>query len=162
MVEIRPARTAAEFEAARALLSEYAQMRGVFTCFEREARHHREMEEIEAAYGPPGGVFLLAWAAGEAAGCIALRDLGGGACEMKRLYVRPAHRGRGLGRVLAEAVVAEARRLGYTLMRLDTLPWMREAHALYRSMGFREIPPYHDRGQPGELYMEMPLAAAVR
>ncbi|MEK6712076.1 MAG: GNAT family N-acetyltransferase [Nitrospinota bacterium] len=158
MLQIGPMTTDADLAAARALIDEYAQMRGVEACFDRAERHHKEMAELPVLYSPPGGAFFLAWDEGRPAGCIGLRDLGGSICEMKRLYVRPLFRGRGIGRQLAGRLVEEARRMGFSRMRLDTLAWMKEAHALYRSMGFREIPPYHDRGQPGELFMELALS----
>ena len=157
MLRIDPMTSGADLETARELLGEYARLRDVFTCFDRAGRHHKEMAELRDLYSPPSGAFFLAREEGRPAGCIGLRDLGGGVCEMKRLYVRDAFRGRGIGRRLAERLVGEARRMGFRLMRLDSLAWMKEAHALYRSMGFREIPAYHDRGQPGEIFMELDL-----
>jgi len=158
VLRIEPMTTDADVEAAGALLEEYARTRDVFVCFDRAERHHHEVAGLRSLYGPPGGAFFLARAESEPAGCIGLRDLGDGACEMKRLFVRPGFRGRGIGRRLAERLVGEARRMGFARMRLDSLAWMKEAHALYRSMGFRDIPAYHDRGQPGELFMELDLS----
>lgn len=102
-------------------------------------------------------VILLARVDGEIAGCVALKPLDDGACEMKRLYVRPAARGTGAGRALAEAIVGEARRLGYRTMRLDTLSTMGAARALYLSLGFREVGRYNDNPVPGVLFFELEL-----
>jgi ribosomal protein S18 acetylase RimI-like enzyme len=107
----------------------------------------------------PGGydAILLARDGDEVVGCVALRALEDGACEMKRLYVRPAGRGSGAGRALAEAIVEEARRLSYRTMRLDTLPTMGAAQALYRSLGFAETERYNDNPVPGVLFFERAL-----
>jgi len=118
-----------------------------------------ELEELASRYGPPGGAaFLAVDEPGHAIGVVALKDLGDRICEMKRLYIEPAARGTGAGRVLAEAIVAEGRRLGYRLMRLDTNPAvMPEAGALYESMGFVDIPAYNDNPIPGIRFMELAL-----
>jgi ribosomal protein S18 acetylase RimI-like enzyme len=107
----------------------------------------------------PGGydAILLARAGQGIVGCVALRSLGDGVCEMKRLYVRPADRGSGAGRALAEAIVDEARRRGYRTMRLDTLPTMGAAQSLYRSLGFAETERYNDNPVPGVLFFELDL-----
>ena len=113
-------------------------------------------EELAAL---PGGyeALLVARLDGEVMGCVALKDLAGGACEMKRLYVRPAERGSGAGRALVEASIARARQLGYPTMRLDTLPTMDAARSLYLSLGFRPIERYNDNPIPGVLFFELKL-----
>jgi putative acetyltransferase len=113
----------------------------------------RELAELPGAYAPPHGALLLA----RGAGCVGLRPIDETTCELKRLYVRPSARGSGLGRRLAEAVVAEARRLGYEEMRLDTVPGMDSAQSLYERLGFREIPPYRPNPIPGARFLELQL-----
>jgi ribosomal protein S18 acetylase RimI-like enzyme len=153
-VEIRPALGAEDVSAARDLFEEYARSLPFgldFQDFEEELR------SLPGEYAPPRGRILLAWVDGELAGCVALRPWDEERCEMKRMYARPRFRGRGAGRALAEAVMAEARAIGYRWMRLDTVPGMDAALALYRSLGFHEIPAYRHNPIPGAVYLEAAL-----
>ncbi|MCY3825095.1 MAG: GNAT family N-acetyltransferase [Nitrospinae bacterium] len=154
MPEFIIAKTEEDYREARVLLREYEAASEVDLCFQG---FEEEVEALERVYGPPGGRFLLMRAGDDTAGCVALRDLGNKICEMKRLYLRPGFRGRGLGRRSAERIVHEAREMGYAAMRLDTLPTMQEAITLYCSMGFREISPYTKNPVEGALFMEMGL-----
>jgi ribosomal protein S18 acetylase RimI-like enzyme len=154
-IVIRQAQTSAEIAQIRGLFLEYAQSLGFSLCFQN---FDKELESLPGDYVPPNGRLLLAEFDRELAGCGALRRLDEEACEMKRLYVRPKFRGKGLGRALAEKLISEARAIGYRRMRLDTVePVMKTAVAMYREMGFREIEPYCQNPIAGALYMELAL-----
>jgi GNAT superfamily N-acetyltransferase len=153
--KLRPALGPADWDLARALFRAYAAEADAECCFEG---FEAELAAIDRRYAPPEGRLLLAFSDGEPAGCGAFRALGDGAAEGRRLYVWPASRGLGLGRALVRALVDEARLAGLRAFRLETLPGkMSAAAALYRELGFREIPPYVPRPVTGALYMELPL-----
>ena len=144
-----------EIEQIRGLFIEYGQSLKFSLCFQS---FDEELKSLPGAYGPPSGKLLLAQVAGHAAGCIALRKLGAGVCEMKRLYVRPEDRGVGLGRILVHRLIEDARALGYQRMRLDTIQSaMNDAVALYRRIGFQEIAPYSSIPIESALWMELAL-----
>lgn len=147
-VAIRPA-GAADLATVRALFVEYARSLSFDLCFQN---FEQELAGLPGKYAPPGGCILLAESGAEALGVIALRPLDPGACEMKRLYVRSPARGTGLGARLARAVIAEAEKLGYREMRLDTHETMQAAIGLYKALGFAEIPAYGGDAVPGLHY----------
>ncbi len=139
----------------RTLMLEYAQSLGVsleYQGFEEELR------ELPGPYAPPRGVLLIAWHGTDAIGCVGVRPAGDRVAELKRLYVRTSGRGLGAGRALTVAALEFAGEAGYTSMRLDTLPQMEQAQALYRSLGFREIDAYRFSPVPGTRFMEITLA----
>jgi ribosomal protein S18 acetylase RimI-like enzyme len=155
-VAVRPADSAGDLAQARALFVEYAAGLGVDLAFQS---FDEELAGLPGDYAPPGGRLLLAWAGDVVVGCGALRALAGDACEMKRLYVRPAARGLGVGTALVNRLIELGRRLGYARMRLDTLPTMREAIALYEALGFRPIAPYRYNPVPGSRFLELDLTS---
>jgi GNAT superfamily N-acetyltransferase len=140
---------------ARELFQEYAQSLGVNLCFQN---FEQELAGLPGHYARPDGRLLLAEYDGQLAGCVALHKWEDGVCEMKRLYLRPSFRGKGLGRAIAEKIIAEARSIGYRRMRLDTIePLMKDAVEMYRKLGFREIAPYRSNPIAGAMYMELQL-----
>jgi ribosomal protein S18 acetylase RimI-like enzyme len=153
-VRILQAVSPEQWQAARTLVEEYAASLGVDLSFQDFAH---EIEQLTREYGPPDGAFLLAEDDGDYLGCVALRRFEGRAGEIKRLYVRPAGRGRGLGRTLANTVIAAGRERGYERLLLDTLPSMSEARALYQALGFRETTPYRFNPIAGTAFLELRL-----
>jgi len=152
---LRQAESPAQIAQTRELFLEYADSLAFSLCFQS---FDQELAGLPGDYAPPDGRLLLAEYRDQLAGCVALHKLESGICEMKRLYLRPQLRGRGVGRALAETVIAEARAIGYRKMRLDTVePVMPNAVAMYRRLGFVEIEPYRANPIAGALYMELTL-----
>jgi ribosomal protein S18 acetylase RimI-like enzyme len=155
MPTIHPAQGDDDLAAARRLFRAYVASLDFALDFQDV---DRELRALPGPYAPPDGVILLAEVDGTAVGVVALKPLDeDGVCEMKRLFVRPDRRGRGLGRALGEAVLDAARHRGYDVMRLDTVASMTAARALYRSLGFEERPPYYDNPLDDVVYMERSL-----
>ena len=154
-MEIFQANSQEDFDRARTLFEEYAAGLGISLCFQN---FDDEMKSLPGKYAPPDGRLLLATEGAELAGCIALRKLAPSVCEMKRLFVRPAFRSHGLGKVLVDAIIDEARNIGYEHMRLDTLPGLMDrAIALYQSIGFIDIEPYYPNPVAGAKFMQLDL-----
>jgi ribosomal protein S18 acetylase RimI-like enzyme len=140
---------------AESLFLEYASS----LTFDLSFQHfEEEMRTFPLQYSSPTGCLLLAYEGEKAVGCVGLRKLDERVCEMKRLYVRPEFQGHGIGRALALRIIEEGRRLGYACMRLDTVPSMHAAIAMYRKLGFKQIPQYRDNPVPGALFFELQLS----
>ena len=157
MAEISRCRTESDFVIARQVVEEYAAWLDMDLGFQD---FEAELEGFSSVYGPPRGVFLLAWVDGEPAGGVGMRELGAGVCEMKRLFVYDRFRGCGLGRRLCAALVGEASRMGYTRMRLDTVARLAAANRLYERMGFSDTGAYRYNPDPTARYMELRLGQA--
>jgi GNAT superfamily N-acetyltransferase len=157
-VQLLTPESSVQFEATRAIFREYAAGLGVDLCFQN---FEAELATLPGDYAAPAGQLLLAYVDGQLAGCGALRPLAdvdyANACEMKRLFVRPGFRRFGLGRLLAQALLDEARGAGYSAMLLDTLDDMEAARELYATLGFEEIPPYYFNPIPGAHYLKADL-----
>ena len=154
-MQVLAAHPAPHLPAVREIFTEYASSIEIDLCFQS---FDRELADLPGKYAPPEGRLFLALENGLPAGCIALRKIEEGVCELKRLYVRPAFRVGGIGRKLSDAVITAAREIGYERMRLDTLSSMKEAIALYKSLGFRRIAPYYDNPSGSAVFMELKLA----
>jgi len=148
------AATSPEWDEARRLVREYAAALNVDLSFQN---FDDELQHFATEYAPPGGAFILAEEAGQYLGCIGLRRLSADSGEIKRLYIVPASRGRGLGRVLVERIIAVARELGYRSVLLDTLPFMKEAQALYLSLGFQPTSAYRFNPIEGSAFLRLDL-----
>lgn len=153
-MRVVPAETEGQMAVARSLIEEYAGSLEIDLDFQG---FREEVARFPRGYSPPEGTVLLAYEGEEVSGVVALRRQSPSVCEMKRLYVRPKFRGRGVGRALSEELIRTATRLGYAKMRLDTLPTMDAAIGLYRALGFREIPPYRYNPVTGAHFMELDL-----
>jgi putative acetyltransferase len=154
-MKVTHARIPDDMDEVRRIFREYEEFLGVDLCFQG---FEEEVANLPGAYAPPRGTLLLAVEGSDIIGCVALRAIDEALCEMKRLYVRPNCRGRGIGRVLAETVIEEAKRIGYARMCLDTLETLRAAIALYESLGFRRRVPYYHNPLPGVVYWELDLS----
>lgn len=154
MLRILRVNTKQEIDLARDLFLEYADSLDFDLSFQD---FQKEVEQLPGEYAHPAGCLLLAWYDSEVAGCVALRRISKEICEMKRLFVRPKFRGNGIGKALSTAIIEDARRTGYKRMRLDTVPAMKSAIALYESLGFKEIEPYRYNPIQGAKFMELNL-----
>jgi len=153
MLQILQAESSEHIQTVRELFREYESWLGMDLCFQG---FDEELQTLPGRYEPPDGRLYIASADEKAAGCIGMRKLEDGICEMKRLYLRSAFRGQGIGNALIEKLINEARSAGYKRMRLDTHPpKMGKAVGLYESYGFRQIPPYYDNPNPDVLFMEL-------
>lgn len=153
-IEYLTAGTAHDYGEARILFREYAESLDFSLDFQD---FDEELSNLSAEYAYPGGCIILAFDGKNAAGCVALRELGDGICEMKRLFVRPAYRGQGIGRALSVKIIDVARKKGYKKMRLDTMASMNEAISIYGKLGFRTIPAYRFNPIRGALFFELHL-----
>jgi putative acetyltransferase len=143
-----------QLELVRELFKEYVESLGFDLDFQN---FDKEYAELPGEYAPPHGCLFLAFYGKKIAGCVALRKFSKGICEMKRLYVRSEFRGKGIGKRLSTVIIKKAREIGYRAMRLDTIPTMKEANALYKMLGFKKITPYRYNPIHGALFMELNL-----
>lgn len=154
-MKIVVAETKEQWKLVRVLLKEYAASVALSGCWHNTLK--AEIEALPGPYAPPDGCLLLAYLEEQPAACVAYKRIGEDACQMKRLYVRPSFRGKGIGRQLVNALMAHARQAGYTKMRLDTTPSMEAAIALYHSLGFQDIPADQSDTEGCALFMERKL-----
>jgi putative acetyltransferase len=154
MLKILDAEKEVNLEAVRKLFKEYSDSLNFELCFQN---FDEELANLPGQYVPPSGCVLLAMYQDQSAGCVAIRRIDEGVCEMKRLYVRPQFRRQGIGRALADTVIERAKKAGYSRMRLDTAPTMDAAKELYTSLGFRKISPYRYNPLKGAVFMELTL-----
>jgi ribosomal protein S18 acetylase RimI-like enzyme len=159
MLKIYQVETDEDIEVTRSLLAEYLASREFEeSIFPEEVQAFQmQLSELPAEFAPPKGCLFLAMYGEQPAGCVGLRDLGDAICEMKRLYVKPEFRGLKIGRKLMESIITEARTIGYSAIRGDTIPSMQAAKTLYISLGFKEIEPYRYNPIEGVMFMELKL-----
>lgn len=157
MLKIIQAKSGENLEQAKMLFVEYADSLGFDLAFQD---FERELVNLAEHYAPPDGCLLLAQVESQAVGCVGMKRFSQNICEMKRLYVRPKFRGRGIGRALAEAIIEKARKIGYNLMRLDMVLPRDAAMKLYLSLGFRDIEPYRYNPIEGTVFMELNLVGS--
>jgi len=155
MLKISCVQTLRDLELTKELFTEYADSLRFDLCFQN---FEEELANLPGDYAPPEGCLLLALYQNQVAGCVGMKQFSDEICEMKRLYVRPQFRSLGIGRALAQAIIQKARKSGYSLMRLDTVPSMEVARTLYSSLGFRDIKPYRYNPIEGAVFMELKLA----
>jgi putative acetyltransferase len=160
MLKIFPVETGEDIELVKKLLAEYLASREFEdSIFPEEVQaFQKQLSELPAEFAGPSGCLLIAMYREQPAGCVGLRDLGDDICEMKRLYVKPEFRGLKIGRKLAEAIIAEAKKIGYSRIRADTVGSMKTAMALYMSLGFNQIEPYRYNPIEGAVFIELELA----
>jgi len=154
MINIVEANTKELIEQAKELIREYAQSLEFDLAFQD---FNKEMEDFPGQYASPKGCLYIVLDENQPIGCVALRDLGQGICEMKRLYVKPNFRGQKVGKLLAEIVIKAAKDMGYDFMRLDTIPSMKQANMLYNALGFKQIAPYRFNPIEGATFFELNL-----
>ena len=156
-MKIVKVKTSEQIEEKRKLFLEYEEYLCVDLCFQS---FEEELSKLPGVYAPPEGKLLLAVDGDQVVGCVALRKHSEGICEMKRLFVRKKYRGEGIGRKLALEIISDAKNIGYSLMRLDTLSKLNEAISLYNSLGFKKINPYYNNPLPGVVFWELNLKAS--
>lgn len=154
MLTLSRAQSVEEYTQAREIILAYQEWLGMDLCFQG---FYTELEALETMYGPPSGALILARQENLVVGCVGLRDLGEGICEMKRMFVLPTHQEKGLGTRLFEAFMETARELGYRSVRLDTVRRLKVALHLYQKAGFREIEAYRYNPDPEVLYMQLDI-----
>ena len=155
MVTYIHVKTGGEIALIRKLFLEYAESLDFDLDFQN---FEEELRSLPGEYVPPKGCMILAMDQDDVAGCVAMRPLSPGICEMKRLYVKPQHRGKNIGRLMAAKIINDASKCGYERMRLDTVPSMKAAQKLYESMGFKQIPAYRHNPVSGTMYLELKIS----